>query len=219
MFRQDLVLQGKYQSTIYNPAEAAIVRIYYPPDRDGTWPVPRGGFCQAFHTSLHFTLCSPMSSTGQETWRPERWGVSPKYIQLVRFGCKSITLASQWPLHLSSYPVPSSGYWTPARRDEQDPTHILLNPDFWLLSQTRVSDHNHLPWRGLTVPHSDPDIVLENVPFCLSCHPASSWCCSGHQALPPTSRPGPGWSGLEQPTPYRPSKSSLLLWVFTEPYE
>lgn len=67
MFRQDLVLQGKYQSAIYNPAEAAIVRIYYPPDRDGTWPVPRGDFCQAFHTSLHFILCSPLSSTGQET--------------------------------------------------------------------------------------------------------------------------------------------------------
>lgn len=44
----------KYPSAIYNPAEAAILRIYYPPDRDGTWPAPKGCSGQAFCMSFQF---------------------------------------------------------------------------------------------------------------------------------------------------------------------
>lgn len=81
MFRQDMVLQGKGKTIkvlVYKPAEVAALSIDYPPDKAGTRTAPRGPFCWAFDTSLHFILMQSHETSRRGNTRARETDVLPQ---------------------------------------------------------------------------------------------------------------------------------------------
>ena len=81
MFRQDMVLQGKCKNIkvlFHKPAEVAILSIDSPPDKAGTRTAPRGSFCWASDTSLHFILMQSYETNRRGNMRAREMDVLPK---------------------------------------------------------------------------------------------------------------------------------------------